>query len=170
MNSPIVSILIALPIAGGLILLLLPRGNANLIRRWALLISVLEFFAAAHIPLMPSHSFSQSGFFMEQNIAWIASHAIRYHVVLDGISLWLVILTAFLTPLCVLISWRSVQDRVKEFFILLLVLETALLGVFVALDLFLFYFFWESTLIPMALLIGMFGHERRIYAAVKFFL
>jgi NADH-quinone oxidoreductase subunit M len=80
------------------------------------------------------------------------------------------VLTTFLTPLCVLISWKSIHDRVKEFFILLLILETALIGVFTSLDLFLFYFFWEATLIPMALLIGMFGHERKVYAAVKFFL
>src|SRR5258708_29380346 len=88
----------------------------------------------------------------------------------DGISLWLVVLTTFLTPLCVLISWKSIHERVKEFLILLLVLETGLIGVFVSLDLFLFYFFWEATLIPMALLIGVFGHGRRVYAAVKFFL
>jgi len=80
------------------------------------------------------------------------------------------VLTTFLTPLCVLISWKSIHERVKEFFILLLILETALIGVFMALDLFLFYFFWEATLIPMALLIGMYGHGRRVYAAVKFFL
>ena len=79
-------------------------------------------------------------------------------------------LTTFLTPLCVLISWKSIHDRVKEFFILLLILETALIGVFTSLDLFLFYFFWEATLIPMALLIGMFGHGRKVYAAVKFFM
>jgi NADH-quinone oxidoreductase subunit M len=84
--------------------------------------------------------------------------------------MWLVVLTTFLTPLCVLISWKSIHDRVKEFFILLLILETALIGVFVSLDLFLFYFFWEATLIPMALLIGIYGHGRRVYAAVKFFL
>ena len=89
---------------------------------------------------------------------------------IDGISLWLVVLTTFLTPLCVLISWKSVHERVKEFFILLLILETALIGVFTSLDLFLFYFFWEATLIPMALLIGVFGHERKVYAAVKFFM
>jgi NADH-quinone oxidoreductase subunit M len=89
---------------------------------------------------------------------------------MDGISLWLVVLTTFLTPLCVLISWKSIHDRVKEFFILLLILETALIGVFTSLDLFLFYFFWEATLIPMALLIGVFGHERKVYAAVKFFM
>ena len=89
---------------------------------------------------------------------------------IDGISMWLVVLTTFLTPLCVLISWKSVHDRVKEFFILLLIMETALIGVFTSLDLFLFYFFWEATLIPMALLIGVFGHERKVYAAVKFFM
>src|SRR4029077_6715249 len=89
---------------------------------------------------------------------------------IDGISLWLVVLTTFLTPLCVLISWKSIHERVKEFFIILLILETALIGVFTSIDLFLFYFFWEATLIPMALLIGMFGHERKVYAAVKFFL
>jgi NADH-quinone oxidoreductase subunit M len=88
----------------------------------------------------------------------------------DGISTWLVVLTTFLTPLCVLISWKSIHERVKEFFILLLILETALIGVFVSLDLFLFYFFWEATLIPMALLIGMYGHGRKVYAAIKFFL
>src|SRR5207248_3948341 len=95
---------------------------------------------------------------------------IHYHMGVDGISMWLVVLTAFLTPLCVLISWKSINERVKEFFILLLVLETALIGVFLSLDLFLFYFFWEATLIPMALLIGMYGHGRKVYAAVKFFL
>ena len=96
--------------------------------------------------------------------------AMKFAMGVDGISMWLILLTTFLTPLCVLISWTSVHDRVKEFFILLLILETALIGVFTALDLFLFYFFWESTLIPMALLIGMYGHGRKIYAAVKFFL
>jgi NADH-quinone oxidoreductase subunit M len=80
------------------------------------------------------------------------------------------VLTTFLMPLCVLVSWKSVHDRVKEFFILMLILETAMIGVFLALDLFLFYFFWEATLIPMALIIGIFGHGRRIYSAVKFFM
>ncbi len=110
------------------------------------------------------------GFQFEQNVPWISHPNIHYHLGIDGISLWLVVLTTFLTPLCVLISWKSVTDRVKEFFILMLVLETAMIGVFVALDLFLFYFFWEATLIPMALIIGIYGHGRRIYAAVKFFL
>src|SRR4029077_19661531 len=113
---------------------------------------------------------NRPGFQFELDRAWIASPNIHFHLGVDGISLWLVVMTAFLVPLSVLISWKSVHERVKEFFILLLVLETAMLGVFAALDLFLFYFFWEATLIPMALLIGMYGHGRKIYAAVKFFL
>jgi NADH-quinone oxidoreductase subunit M len=120
---------------------------------------------------LPAHFHrDQAGFQFDQNVPWITTPNIHYHMGMDGISMWLVVLTTFLTPLCVLISWTSIHERVKEFFILLLVLETALIGVFVALDLFLFYFFWEATLIPMALLIGIFGHGRRVYAAVKFFL
>jgi len=113
---------------------------------------------------------NQAGFQFELNVPWIPTPNIHYHMGVDGISMWLVLLTTFLTPLGVLISWKSIHDRVKEFFILFLILETALIGVFVSLDLFLFYFFWEATLIPMALLIGVYGHGRRVYAAVKFFL
>ena len=112
----------------------------------------------------------QAGFQFEINAQWITTPNIHYHMGVDGFSMWLVLLTTFLTPLCVMMSWRSVHGPVKEFFILLLVLEAAMIGVFVSLDLFLFYFFWEATLIPMALLIGVYGHDRRIYAAVKFFL
>ena len=88
----------------------------------------------------------------------------------DGVSLWLVLLSTLLTPICVLISWNSIEQRVKEFYAFLLLLEFGLIGVFVALDLFLFYVFWEVSLVPMYFLIGIWGHERRIYAAVKFFL
>jgi len=156
-----------LPLAGALLLLLFPRRDRD-IRIFSLVISVLTFVLSLHLPVHfrrgdPSFQFSI-------NHQWISSPNIRYHMGIDGISLWLVILTTFLTPLCVLISWRSVHDRVKEFFIILLILETALIGVFTSLDLFLFYFFWEATLIPMALLIGIFGHERKVYAAVKFFM
>src|SRR5262249_44514981 len=88
----------------------------------------------------------------------------------DGLSLWLVILTTFLTPISVLASWNSLHHRVKEFFVMLLMLEVGVVGVFLSLDLFLFFLFWEVMLIPMAFLIGIWGHERRIYAAVKFVL
>jgi NADH-quinone oxidoreductase subunit M len=167
LNAYILTIITFLPLAGAILLTVFPRRDRD-IRWFALAISLLTFVLSLHLP---AHFGSgKSGFQFEFNRQWIASPNIHYHLGVDGVSMWLVVLTTFLTPLCVLISWKSVHDRVKEFFILLLVLQTALIGVFVALDLFLFYFFWEATLIPMALLIGMYGHERRIYAAVKFFL
>ena len=155
------------PLVGALLLLVFPRRDRD-IRIFALVFSLLTFLLALHLPVHFHRSVQ--GFQYEIDRPWISTPDIHYHMALDGISLWLVVLTTFLTPLCVLISWKSVHDRVKEFFILLLILETALIGVFTSLDLFLFYFFWESTLIPMALLIGIFGHERKVYAAVKFFM
>ena len=101
---------------------------------------------------------------------WIISPSINYAVGIDGISLPLVLLTTFLTPLCILASWTSIETRVREFMISLLVMETATLGVFVALDFVLFYVFWETMLIPMYLLIGIWGGSNRVYAAIKFFL
>ena len=101
---------------------------------------------------------------------WIKYPNIRYHVGIDGVSLWLIILTTFLTPIATLISWRHIDQRQKLFYAFLLLLEFGVIGVFGALDLFLFYVFWEVSLVPMYFLIGIWGHERRIYAAVKFFL
>jgi NADH-quinone oxidoreductase subunit M len=163
----ILSLVTFVPAGGAMLLLLVPRRDRD-IRLFALAVSLLTFILSLHLAM--DFRRSQPGFQFEIDHQWITSPNIHYHMGIDGISLWLVILTTFLTPLCVLISWHSIHDRVKEFFILLLLMETALIGVFVALDLFLFYFFWESTLIPMALLIGVFGHEHRVYAAVKFFL
>src|ERR1700736_1493706 len=155
------------PLVGALLLVFFPRRDRD-IRIFALVFSLLTFLLSLHLPVHFHRSLA--GFQYEIDRAWISTPHIHYHMGMDGISLWLVVLTTFLTPLCVLISWKSIHDRVKEFFILLLVLETSLIGVFVSLDLFLFYFFWEATLIPMALLIGMYGHGRRVYAAIKFFL
>jgi len=155
------------PLAGALLLVLFPRRDRD-IRIFSLVVSLLTLVLSLHLPVH-FHRMA-SGFQFEVDKPWISRPNIHYHMGIDGISLWLVVLTTFLTPLCVLISWKSVHDRVKEFFILLLILETALIGVFTSLDLFLFYFFWEATLIPMALLIGVFGHERKVYAAVKFFM
>src|SRR5215467_365857 len=104
------------------------------------------------------------------DLPWITSPNIHFAISVNGVSLWLVLLSTFLTPICVLISWNSIRDRVKEFYAFLLLLEFGLIGVFLAQDLFLFYVFWEITLVPMYFLIGIWGHERRIYAAVKFFL
>jgi NADH-quinone oxidoreductase subunit M len=166
-NDHILSLITFMPAFGAVLLMFFPRRDRD-IRWFALLISVLTFLASLHLPW--HYNYAQAGFQYELNVPWITAPNIHYHLGADGISLWLVVLTTFLVPLSVLISWTSIKDRVKEFFILMLILETAMIGVFVSLDLFQFYFFWEATLIPMALLIGMYGHERRIYAAVKFFL
>jgi NADH-quinone oxidoreductase subunit M len=167
LDAIILTLITFVPAAGAVLLLVFPRRDRD-IRLFALVISLLSFVLSLHLPAHFRRE--QAGFQFEQNYSWISSPNIHYHLGIDGISLWLVLLTTFLTPLCVLISWKSIHERVKEFFIILLVLETGLIGVFVALDLFLFYFFWEATLIPMALLIGVYGHDRRVYAAVKFFL
>ncbi|HYE26399.1 MAG TPA: NADH-quinone oxidoreductase subunit M [Clostridia bacterium] len=166
-NPYILTLVTFLPTLGAVLLLIFPRRERD-IRWFALAISLITFLLSLHLPW--HYRNGAEGFQYELDKAWITTPNIHYHVGVDGISLWLVVLTTFLMPICVLASWKSIHDRVKEFFILMLLLETAMIGVFIALDLFLFYFFWEATLIPMALLIGMYGHERRIYAAVKFFL
>src|SRR6202171_6874008 len=163
----ILSLVTFIPAGGGLLILLIPRRDRD-IKVFAFVISLLAFVASLHLPVHLHRD--AAGFQFEINKQWITTPNIHYHMGIDGISVWLVVLTTFLTPLCVLISWTSIHERVKEFFILLLILETALIGVFTSLDLFLFYFFWEATLIPMALLIGMYGHGRRVYASVKYFL
>jgi NADH-quinone oxidoreductase subunit M len=167
LSSIILTLVTFLPLVGGLLLMLFPRRDRD-IRIFALVISLLTFVLSLHLPVHFHRS--QTDFQYQIDRPWVSVPNIHYHMGIDGISLWLVVLTTFLTPLCVLISWTSIHQRAKEFFILLLILETALIGVFTSLDLFLFYFFWEATLIPMALLIGIFGHERKVYAAVKFFM
>jgi NADH-quinone oxidoreductase subunit M len=167
LDRNILTLVTFIPLAGSILLLLIPRRHRD-IRIFALVVSLMDFAVSLHLPVRFQGALA--GFQYQIDCPWIPTPNIHYHVGVDGFSMWLVVLTTFLTPLCVLISWKSINERVKEFFILLLVLETALIGVFVALDLFLFYFFWEATLIPMALLIGMYGHGRRVYAAVKFFL
>jgi len=167
LDNNILTLITFAPAVGAALLMVFPRRHRD-IRVFALVISLLTFVLSLHLPAHFHRD--QAGFQFDTKVQWITTPNIHYHMGMDGISLWLVILTTFLTPLCVLISWTSIHERVKEFFILLLILETALIGVFVALDLFLFYFFWEATLIPMALLIGIYGHGRRVYAAVKFFL
>ena len=105
-----------------------------------------------------------------ERVPWIPAFGIDYSLGIDGISLMLIVLTGFLTPIALLSSWESIHKKVKEFSIFMLLLETSMLGVFASLDLFLFYVFWDFVLIPMYFLIGIWGYERRIYAAVKFIL
>jgi len=167
LNPIILTLVTFLPAAGAVLLAFFPRRDRD-IRWFALGVSIITLLISLHLPW--NFEGGRAGFQFELDRQWVTTPNIHYHVGIDGISMWLIILTTFLVPLSILISWKSIHDRVKEFFILLLVLETALIGVFLSLDLFLFYFFWEATLIPMALLIGMYGHGRRVYAAVKFFL
>src|SRR3954470_13936418 len=170
MPFPILTSLIALPIAGSILLLALPDHERNeaLIRRVALIVSLLVF---GETLLMWSrfNAMSADFQFVERH-AWIPAFGITYAVGVDGISLLLIVLTGFLTPLALLSSWESVHKKTRAFCIFLLLLESAMIGVFVSLDLFLFYVFWDAMLIPMYFLIGIWGYERRIYAAVKFIL
>src|SRR6266849_539428 len=157
-----------LPALGALALLLLRGDDHVWIRRLALTTALAEF--ALSLLLIPGVRIGASGYGLEEFHTWIKDPSINYHLGVDGISLFLVLLTTFLTAISVLASWTSINKRVKEFFLMLLVLETGVIGVFLSLDLFLFFLFWEVMLLPMYFLIGIWGHERRIYAAVKFVL
>jgi NADH-quinone oxidoreductase subunit M len=167
-GAHLLSILIFFPAIGALALLLL-RGDDHLwIRRLALTISIAEFLLSLLMILGVQPGVA--GYSLVEYYNWIANPPIHYHLGVDGISLFLVILTTLLTPISILASWSSINHRVKEFFVMLLMLEVGVVGVFLSLDLFLFFLFWEVMLIPMAFLIGIWGHERRIYAAIKFVL
>ncbi len=164
----LLTVITFLPALGALALLILRGEDLVWIRRLALVVSLAEFVLS--LLLIPAVPIGSAEYRLEILVPWISSPPIHYHLGVDGLSLFLVILTTFLTPLSVLASWNGIAKRVKEFFVMLLVLETGVIGVFLALDLFLFFLFWEVMLIPMYFLIGIWGHERRIYAAVKFVL
>ena len=137
-------------------------------KRGVLIVTLVEFLLS--IPLFTSFETGFAGMQFVTKIPWIESLGISYHVGLDGISLFLVLLTTFIMPITILGSWRSIHKGMREFLILMLILETALIGTFVALDMILFFVFWEAVLIPMYFIIGIWGTERRIYAAIKFFI
>jgi NADH-quinone oxidoreductase subunit M len=164
----LLSVLVFFPALGALALLLLRGDDHVWIRRLALTISIAEFLLS--LLLIPGVPAGTAHYQLEEFARWINVPPINYHLGVDGISLFLVILTTFLTLISVVASWKSIERRVKEFFVTLLLLEVGIIGVFFSLDLFLFFLFWEVMLIPMAFLIGIWGHERRIYAAVKFVL
>jgi NADH-quinone oxidoreductase subunit M len=164
----LLNLLIAIPGIGFLIALLMPRRNEQAIKMLTLGVSLITFVMS--LGLVTGYQSGQTGQQFVSDFVWIANPEIHWHVGIDGISLWLIILSTFLTPIAIGISWNSIKDRRKEFFAFLLLLEFGLIGVFAAWDLFLFYVFWEVVLVPMYFLIGIWGHDRRIYAAVKFFL
>ncbi len=154
------------PLLGAVLLAPLPRDNVQGIRRAALAFTLLEFLIS--LLLLGEFSAGTAGFQLGNRVPWIPQWGIEWYLGIDGISLFLVLLTTFLTPLVVLSSWGDVHSKVKEYFICILVLETGMLGALLSLDLFLFYVFWEVMLIPMYFLIGVWGGDQRLYATMKF--
>jgi NADH-quinone oxidoreductase subunit M len=166
-GAALLNILIFAPLAGAIVLGFLPKDRIQLPRVAALVITLVTF--ALSVALLVQFKTGEAGFQFVSHRAWIPQFGVSYTTGIDGVSLWMVMLTTFLMPLGVLASW-SITSRVKPYFVFLLALETGMLGVFSAIDMFLFYLFWEAVLIPMYFLIGMWGYERRIYAAMKFLL
>jgi NADH-quinone oxidoreductase subunit M len=164
----LLSVVIFLPTLGAIVLALLPRERDGLLRAGGLLVSVATF--ALSIPLWLRFDADNPDFQFDELLRWMPSLGVGYHVGIDGISLLLVLLTTLLTPVALASAWHSIEDRTKEFVVAMLVLETGMLGVFVALDLFLFFVFWEAMLIPMYFIIGVWGGANRLYAAIKFFI
>ena len=168
MSVPLLSALIFFPIIGGFSLLIVKREDVQAIKIMALMISLLEFLLS--IPLF--FMFDKTTYHMQftEHYSWIPAFNINYSLGIDGISVLFILLSTLVTILSILVSWESIKEKVVEFFISILVLEGLMIGVFCALDLFLFYIFWEAMLIPMFLIIGIWGGPKRIYATVKFFL
>ena len=169
-DIPLLSLTIFLPLLGGLVILLIKEDETSLnnIKNVALWTSVGVFLLSLLIWLQFDNS--KSGYQFEEKFRWFSDFNFYYHIGIDGISLFMVILSTFLTPLCILSSWESVKKRVKEYMLAFLFLETVMIGMFASVDILLFYIFFEAVLIPMYLIIGIWGGDRRIYASFKFFL
>jgi NADH-quinone oxidoreductase subunit M len=170
---PLLSILTFTPLIGAIVLLFVNKNSHGVLRTLTMAVSVVTF--ALSIPLITGYNAAGTdigGFQFLENVPWIAAgpFQMNYHLGIDGISLWLVILTTFIMPIAILSTWTAVEEKVKEYMICLLLLEVGMIGTFVSLDLFLFYIYWEVMLIPMYFMIGIWGGKNRIYAAVKFFI
>jgi NADH-quinone oxidoreductase subunit M len=170
--SHLLTILILVPVAGALvsaIYALVAKGKEEN-HRWIALATTVVTFLLSLLLLRGFDSLPTAAFRFEENVSWISAIQARYHLGVDGISLWLVLLTTLLMPIAILSSWTAIKDRILAYFLFLLILESAMIGVFVSLDLLIFYLFFEASLVPMFFLIGIWGGERRIYAAIKFFI
>lgn len=167
LNDSILSTITFVPMVGAIVVALLPR-TGKVIQWFTLLVSLLTFALTLHLPA--HFQYGQTGFQFEENHPWITSPKIGYHLGIDGISMWLVVLVGLLSVLATLASWKVIETRTKEFYFLFLLQQTAMIGVFVSLDMFLYYAFWELSLVPMAILIAMFGRNRGPQAAIKFFI
>ncbi|MDY6843894.1 MAG: NADH-quinone oxidoreductase subunit M, partial [Thermodesulfobacteriota bacterium] len=169
LSFPILTFLIFFPLLGAVLILFLHRESKNLIKSVAFTVTLINFFVS--ISLYFYHDAGNLEMQFVEYIPWVKEYGISYFVGIDGISLLLILLTTFISVISVLACWKDIQEKVKEFLICFLFLETGMIGVFASLDLFLFYVFWEITLIPMYLLIGVWGNPaRRVYAAIKFFI
>src|SRR5438045_2066390 len=164
----ILSVVLFTPLVGTLLMLFIPREAEMAQKIAGNIFGVLGFLVS--IPLVRWWKPGPDPFSFQENVAWIPTIGARYHLGIDGISLLLVMLTTFLGMIAILSSWSAIHQRTKEYYILLLLLQTGMIGVFVSLDFFLFYVFWEVMLVPMYFLIGVWGSDRRLYAAIKFFL
>ena len=166
----ILTLLLIVPLAGAVLLALLPDRGKTM--QWgALAVTLVTFLVTLHLPLHYAAATQTGSFRFVQDVPWIAAPAIRYHLGVDGLGMWLVVLTGFLAPLGVLASWNAIGERRKTFYVLFLLQQVAMLGIFVALDLFLYYAFWELSLVPMTILIATFGRTKnRRNAAIQFFL
>ncbi len=167
MSGYLLTLTVFLPLLGGLVILLIPKDQDGLMKQVALVASVLAFLVS--LALLVPFEIGKAGMQLQERYLWIPGIGINYHLGVDGLSLPLVILTTLLSLVSIVYSWR-IDMRLKEYLFLFLLLETGMIGVFVALDFFLFYVFWEITLVPMYFLIGIWGGPRKEYAAIKFFL
>ncbi|MDD2539460.1 MAG: NADH-quinone oxidoreductase subunit M [Desulfuromonadaceae bacterium] len=167
--SNVLSLTTFLPILGVLLLLFIPKDSKGVLRNVTLGVTIVTFLVSL---IILTGFQSNAEFQFTENVPWIAAgpFIMRYNIGIDGISLWLVILTTFIMPIAVLSTYTAVEEKVKEYMICLLLLETGMLGAFISLDLFLFYIFWEVMLIPMYFMIGIWGGKNKLYAAVKFFI
>ncbi|MFH2037744.1 MAG: NADH-quinone oxidoreductase subunit M [Candidatus Zixiibacteriota bacterium] len=168
MENQILTLVTFFPLIGVFLLLLVPKNSDSTIKGVSLLITFITFLLSLWLYFM-FDPFA-SGMQFEVNIPWVSGFGINYHIGIDGISLLLIMLTTILSVIVIISSWNSIKTGVKGYFISMLLLETGMLGVFIALDLFMFYVFWEAMLIPMYFIIGVWGGPRKIYAAIKFVL
>ncbi|MBK8304027.1 MAG: hypothetical protein IPK98_11735 [Chloracidobacterium sp.] len=171
LNENLLTILILLPVIGAVLTLahqMFWKQESQL--KWLTLgFTTLNFLVSLAL-FSKSAVAGPSGYFFEKNVPWIKAIGTNYHIGVDGLSFWLVILTTFIMPIAVLSTWHAVEKKRTAFYIFLLLLESAMIGVFVSLDLLVFYLFFEASLVPMFFLIGIWGGDNRIYAAVKFFI
>ena len=162
------TLILALPVVGFLVVIFTPRRNESFIKWTSLMFSLATFVLSLFLLTEPF--WREPGFLFAGIVPWIPTAGISYALGVDGMSILLVLLTTLISPIAILSSWTAIEDRVKEYYAFMLLLETGMVGVFIALDLFLFYIFWEFTLVPMYFIIGIWGGSNRRYAAIKFFL